>query len=110
MELMRVATFASIDQMVNQALRAQAVMNSEQEQESSGLVSSDYGGYGAQAGQVLNLQISLARSQSFSAAASAADERAQDGDLRADLGSDFPWGGSDIRGGDAMNSLVFSMI
>ncbi|HVX77514.1 MAG TPA: flagellin [Bradyrhizobium sp.] len=76
MELMRVATFASIDQMVNQALRAQAVMNSEQEQESSGLVSSDYGGYGAQAGQVLNLQISLARSQSFSAAASAADERA----------------------------------
>ena len=76
MELMRVATFASVDQMVNAALRTQATMNSAQVQESSGLVSTDYGGFGAQAGQVVNLQVSVMRAQSFSDAASAAYNRA----------------------------------
>lgn len=76
MELMRVATFASVDQMVSAALRTQATMNSAQVQESSGLVSTDYGGFGAQAGQVVNLQVSVMRAQSFSDAASAAYNRA----------------------------------
>lgn len=78
MQLMRVATFSSINQMVDQALRAQATMTTEQEQESSGLVSTDYGGYGAEAGQVIDLQVSIARSQAFSNAATAADDRASE--------------------------------
>jgi flagellar hook-associated protein 3 FlgL len=76
MELMRVATFASVDQMVSAALRTQAVMNNEQVQESSGLVSTDYGGLGAQSGQVINLQVSVTQAQAFSSAATAAYDRA----------------------------------
>ncbi len=76
MELMRVATFGSIDQMVNAALRTQATMNNEQAEESSGLVSTDYGGLGSQAGQVVNLQVSIAQAQSFASAATAGYDRA----------------------------------
>ena len=66
MELMRVATFPSINQMVDGALQTQATMANLQTQESSGLVSSDYGGLGAQAGQVLNLQVSISQAQALS--------------------------------------------
>jgi flagellar hook-associated protein 3 FlgL len=76
MELMRVATFPSINQMVDAALQTQATMANLQTQESSGLVSSDYGGLGAQAGQVLNLQVSISQAEAFAAAGTAAYDRA----------------------------------
>jgi flagellar hook-associated protein 3 FlgL len=76
MELMRVATFPSINQMVDAALQTQATMANLQTQESSGLVSSDYGGLGAQAGQVLNLQVSISQAQAFATAGTAAYDRA----------------------------------
>jgi len=76
MQVMRVATFASIDQMVNATLQTQATMANEELQESSGLVSTDYAGLGASAKQVLNLQISIARAQSYANAATAANDRA----------------------------------
>lgn len=71
----RVATFASIDQMVDSTMQAEAAMNAEETQESSGLVSTDYGGYGAQAGQVVNLQVELSQTTSFASAASGAENR-----------------------------------
>jgi flagellar hook-associated protein 3 FlgL len=76
MQLMRVATFAATDQMISAAMRTQATMANEQQQEASGLVSSDYGGLGADARQVLDLQVSIARSKSYSDAATAAADLA----------------------------------
>lgn len=45
--VMRVATFALSDQMIAGALRTEAVMANLQVQESSGLKSEDFGGYGS---------------------------------------------------------------
>ena len=75
--VMRVATFAQSDLMITSALRVQAVMANEQEQESSGLKSQDFGGYGSSAGQVVNLQVSVTRSQSYIDAAQLADNKVQ---------------------------------
>jgi len=77
MTMMRVATFAVNDQMIASALRTQSVMANEQIQEASGVTSSDYGGLGETSGQVINLQISVARSQSYGAAATAANNKVQ---------------------------------
>ncbi|VIO76433.1 hypothetical protein CI1B_64380 [Bradyrhizobium ivorense] len=75
--MMRVATFAQSDQMIASALRTQAVMANEQVQESSGLKAEDFGGYGSSAGRVINLQVSVTRSQSYIDAAKLADSKVQ---------------------------------
>lgn len=72
---MRVATFAATNQMLNASLRVQARMTELQLQEATGTKSSSYGGYGADSGQLINLQTSLARSEAYSAAMSEADDR-----------------------------------
>ncbi|KRP86477.1 flagellar hook-associated protein 3 FlgL [Bradyrhizobium sp. USDA 4503] len=75
--MMRVATFAQSDQMISNALRVQAVMANEQVQESSGLQSEDFGGYGSGAGRVINLQVSVTRAQSYIDASQLADNKVQ---------------------------------
>ncbi|MGF6306709.1 flagellar hook-associated protein 3 FlgL [Bradyrhizobium sp. i1.8.4] len=75
--MMRVATFAQSDQMISSALRVQAVMANEQVQESSGLQSEDFGGYGSGAGRVINLQVSVTRAQSYIDASNLADNKVQ---------------------------------
>jgi flagellar hook-associated protein 3 FlgL len=75
--VMRVATFALSDQMITSALRTQAVMANVQVQESSGLKSEDFGGYGSDAGRVINLQVSVTRAQSYIDAATLADSKVQ---------------------------------
>jgi flagellar hook-associated protein 3 FlgL len=74
---MRVATFASSNQMIAAALQTQATMANEQLQEASGEISPDYGGLGESSQQVINLQISVTRSQSYIDAASSADNKTQ---------------------------------
>lgn len=74
---MRVATFALSDQMIAAAMRTQSTMANEQLQEASGVVSPDYGGLGQTSQQVINLQISVARSQSYIDAAGSADNKIQ---------------------------------
>jgi len=75
--VMRVATFALSDQMIASALRMQAVMANEQVQESSGQKAQDFAGYGADADRVINLQVSVTRSQSYIDAANVADSKVQ---------------------------------
>ena len=74
---MRVATFAQSNLMIADALRVQSVMANEQIQESSGQISTDFGGYGADAQHVVNLQVSVTRSQSYIDAATLADSKVQ---------------------------------
>ncbi len=75
--MMRVATFAQSDQMISSALRVQAAMANEQVQESSGLQSEDFGGYGSGAGRVIDLQVSVTRAQSYIDASTLADNKVQ---------------------------------
>jgi flagellar hook-associated protein 3 FlgL len=75
--VMRVATFAQSDQMISSALRMEAVMANEQVQESSGQQSEDFAGYGAGAQRIINLQVSVTRSQSYIDAATLADSKVQ---------------------------------
>jgi flagellar hook-associated protein 3 FlgL len=75
--VMRVATFALSDQMVAGALRAQATMANLQVQESSGLKSETLGGYGPDARQVINLQVSVTRAQSYVDSATLTDSKVQ---------------------------------
>ena len=74
---MRVATFALNDQMIAAAMRTQSTMASEQLQEASGVVSPNYGGLGQTSQQVINLQISVTRSQSYIDAANSTDNKVQ---------------------------------
>jgi flagellar hook-associated protein 3 FlgL len=74
---MRVATFAQTSSLIADALRIQSVMANEQIQESSGQISSDFGGYGSTAQHVVNLQVSVTRAQSYVDAATLADSRVQ---------------------------------
>lgn len=73
---MRVATFALNDQMLSAALRTQAKVASQQIQMATGLVSTDYGGLGAKSKQLLDLQVSVARSEAYGEAATSAEGRA----------------------------------
>jgi flagellar hook-associated protein 3 FlgL len=73
----RVATFASSEQMIDAALRAQSTMANEQLQEASGVTSTDYAGLGSASEQVINLQVSVARSASYVSAATSADSKVQ---------------------------------
>jgi flagellar hook-associated protein 3 FlgL len=77
MVAMRVATFAQSDKMIADALRLQAVVANKQVQESSGVLSTDYGGYGSDAQHVVNLQVSVTRAQSYIDAATLADSKVQ---------------------------------
>jgi flagellar hook-associated protein 3 FlgL len=74
---MRVATFPQTDQMVTAALRTQSVMANEQLEESTGVTSQDYGGLGETSKQVINLQVSVSRSQSYVDNATSADSKVQ---------------------------------
>ena len=74
---MRVATFGLSEQMITAALRTQSVMAEKQIQESSGEISSDFGGYGSSAQQIINLQVSVTRSQAYIDAATQADSKLQ---------------------------------
>ena len=73
---MRVATFAISEQMIAAALRASTMAN-QQIQEASGVVSSDFAGYGSSTQQILNLQVSVTRSKSYIDAATQADSKIQ---------------------------------
>ena len=75
--VMRIATFALSDQMVAGALRTQATMATMQVQESSGLKSETFAGYGADTRHVVNLQVSVTRAQSHIDAATLADSKVQ---------------------------------
>jgi flagellar hook-associated protein 3 FlgL len=75
--VMRVATFALSNQMIAGALRTQAIMANEQVQESSGLKSETLVGYGVNTQHVINLQVSVTRSQSYIDAATLADSKVQ---------------------------------
>lgn len=74
---MRVATFALSDQMISAALRTQSIMANEQIQESSGVKSEDFAGYGSDTQTVVNLQISVTRAQTYIDAATQADSKVQ---------------------------------
>jgi flagellar hook-associated protein 3 FlgL len=74
---MRVATFAISEQMIAAALRTQSTMANQQIQEASGVVSSDFAGYGSSTQQILNLQVSVTRSKSYIDAATQADSKIQ---------------------------------
>lgn len=74
---MRVATFGISDQMIASALRTQSTMASQQIQEASGLVSTDFGGLGSATQQVLNLQVSATRAQSYIDTATLANGKVQ---------------------------------
>ncbi len=69
----RVATFPLSDQMINGALRTEATMANLQIQEASGVQSEFLAGYGADTQQVINLQVSVTRAQSYIDAATSAD-------------------------------------
>jgi flagellar hook-associated protein 3 FlgL len=75
--VMRVATFAVSDQMIAAAMRTEAVMANAQMQESSGVKSEYLAGYGADTQQVINLQVSVTRAQSYIDAATLADSKTQ---------------------------------
>jgi flagellar hook-associated protein 3 FlgL len=74
--LMRVATFALANQMINSALNTQGVEANDQLEEASGSISQDYAGYGASSKQVINLQTSVTLSQSYVTAATNASNKA----------------------------------
>jgi len=74
---MRVSTFGASDQMIAAALRTQSTMANQQIQEASGYISSDFGGLGATSQQVINLQVSVTRSQSYVSAATQTNSKVQ---------------------------------
>lgn len=75
--VMRVATFALSNSMIDAALRTQSEIATRQIQTASGKVSSDYGGLGANSKKVIDLQVSMSRSSNYEQAASSADDRVQ---------------------------------
>jgi flagellar hook-associated protein 3 FlgL len=73
----RVATFALNARIIASAMRTQSEIAKLQIQDSSGKISSDYGGLGSSSKNVLDLQVSIARSKSYQAAATSAGDRVQ---------------------------------
>lgn len=71
----RVSTFGINQQMLAAALKTQARMADMQLQEASGLVSTDYGGLGTDARQLVSLDIEKARADRYQAAADTASAR-----------------------------------
>lgn len=74
---MRVATFAMNDRMLAASLKTQARMAEMQMQQATGQVSTSLGGYGAESRNLISLEVSLSRSQSYSAAATEAASRVE---------------------------------
>ena len=72
---MRVATFAMNRQMLAASLNTQAKMAEMQLQEASGKVSTDYGGLGASAGKLINLEVAAERTDRYLASATTASSR-----------------------------------
>lgn len=72
---MRVGTFAMNERLLDAALRTQAKTAELGIQQASGLVSMDYGGLGAVSKGVINLEVSVARAQSYADAATSANGR-----------------------------------
>lgn len=75
--MMRVATFANNEAMLNAALRTQARMADLQVQQASGVVSTDYGGLGRKAGELLDFEAMLKTSQTYATAATEASGRVE---------------------------------
>jgi flagellar hook-associated protein 3 FlgL len=63
--------------MIAAALRTQSTMANQEIQQASGEISSDFGGYGSSSQQILNLQVSVTRSQSYIDAATQTDNKIQ---------------------------------
>lgn len=63
--------------MIDAALRTQAKVAQYQVQSASGLISSDFGGLGANAKKVIDLQVSISQSVAYGDAATSADDRVQ---------------------------------
>jgi flagellar hook-associated protein 3 FlgL len=74
---MRVATFALSNRMVTSALTTLAKQADAQKQEATGLASTDYAGYGAKSKRLLDLQVSISRSQTYIDAATTAESRTE---------------------------------
>ena len=74
---MRVATFASASHVLDETLRSQARLAALQVQQASGKISTDYGGLGATAGRIINVEVSKQRAQSYADAASLSSDRVQ---------------------------------
>jgi flagellar hook-associated protein 3 FlgL len=72
---MRVATFAGTGSLLTAALRVQAEEARITLQQSSNLVSTDYGGLGVTSGRVIDLEASITRSKAYAQAATTADAR-----------------------------------
>lgn len=75
--VMRVATFALSNSMIDAALRTQAKVSERQIQTASGNISSDFGGLGATSKKVLDLQVSVSQSKSYEDAATSAANRVE---------------------------------
>ena len=74
---MRVATFSQTNQMVSSAMRTESTMATMQIQEASGIQSAYLADYGANTGSIVNLQVSVTRSQSYIDAATLASSKTQ---------------------------------
>jgi flagellar hook-associated protein 3 FlgL len=74
---MRVATFALSNRMITSAMTTLAKQAEAQEQESTGLISTEYAGYGATSKRLLDLQTSLTRSQAYIDSATTAESRTE---------------------------------
>jgi len=61
--VMRVATFSQSSTILQNALKTQAKLADNQEQQASGSLSSDYAGLGSSAATLVDLEVSVARSQ-----------------------------------------------
>jgi flagellar hook-associated protein 3 FlgL len=73
----RVATFNTSHRILAETIRTQAHLSQLQIQQATNKVSTDYGGLGSSAGQLLNLEVSKARAQSYADAASLSGNRVQ---------------------------------
>lgn len=73
----RVATFNTSSRILAESMRTQARLSELQLQEATGKISTDYGGLGSASGQLLNLEVSKARAQSYADAASLNGDRVQ---------------------------------
>ncbi|MBO0346552.1 flagellin [Roseibium limicola] len=74
---MRVSTFGQSSTVLSNAMNTQAKLAQKQEQQSTGLVSMNYGGLGADAGSLVNLEVSIARAKSTISASETALNRVQ---------------------------------
>ncbi|MEP4031044.1 flagellin [Roseibium polysiphoniae] len=61
--VMRVATFSQSSTILQSALETQAKLASNQEQQASGTISSDYAGLGTDAATLVDLEVSISRSE-----------------------------------------------